>query len=89
MSKFESTLLGRKINSIPPGIIHGNNDLPDSGCIYQVHTIWADEAGPMVMAELINVDDAEDYLLEPDQVKVWVVQLGMTWNLLPEDDDES
>lgn len=91
MSKFESNLVGREINSIPPGIVHVNRELPDSAAIYTIHTVYADkdwDGVPMCVAELTSAENVADEWVDvlPKSVKVSVVQFDVTWNLLPEED---
>ena len=85
MSNFESSLVGRKINAIPPGIIH-HKELPDGMFTYKIHTVWLDEDGlPVCQAELINGEIGE-FPPPPDQVQVYVLLLGTHWNLLEEEE---
>lgn len=91
MSKFQSNLLGREINSIPSGIVHTRTDLPDNAAIYTIHTVYPDkdwDGIPMCIAELTDDSNVADPAMLPKSVKVSVVQFDVTWNLLPENDDE-
>lgn len=87
MSKFYSNLAGREINTVPSGIVHSRDDLPDSAAIYTIHTVYiGDDGEPVVYAELTDDERVADPATLPKQVRVWVAMFDTLWNLLPEGD---